>query len=320
MECGKYNIIKRKDSGIIIFFKEGIMCGEVTDYYGVNQKEAENIYYKLYSTEKSYREATFEQWINDKATCNRNIDDKVYNPFEENESAPTLQEKVTDAIQRMINFFSEFDFTPSFRFINTLIRIGKKEAENYICNYFALMSSPYAEEIRNKAKSKEFKEVIKDFFQAENTQVINTRFRIYYGAQGTGKTTLALTESDNRCIVCNSSMLPCDLMEDFTFDDGKATFHPSALAKCMEDGKTIVLDEINLLPFDSLRFLQGIFDGKREFLYKGQTIHIADGFKVIGTMNLTINGMAYGLPEPLVDRCEVIREFKLDASSLYGAL
>lgn len=318
MECGKYNVIKRKDSGNIIFFKEGIMCGEVTEYYGVEQKKAEEIYYKLINTDKSVREATFEKWINDNATYNKIVNTETSEVPRENE--PTLQEKVTEAIQRMINFFSEFDFTPSFRFINTLIRVGKKEAENYICNYFALMSSPYAEEIRNKVKSKEFKAVLKDFFEAKSTQVINARFRIYYGAQGTGKTTLALTESDNKCIVCNSSMLPCDLMEDFTFDDGKATFHPSALAKCMEDGKAIVLDEINLLPFDSLRFLQGIFDGKKEFLYKGQTIHIADGFKVIGTMNLTINGMAYGLPEPLVDRCEAIREFKLDASSLYGAL
>ena len=318
MECGKYNVIKRKDSGNIIFFKDGIMCGEVTEYYGVEQKKVDEIYYKLINTDKSVREATFEKWINDNATCNKITNTETSEIPRENELTP--QEKLTDAIQRMINFFSEFDFTPSFRFINTLIRTGKKEAENYICNYFALMSSPYAEEIRNKVKSKEFKAVLKDFFEAKSTQVINARFRIYYGAQGTGKTTLALTESDNKCIVCNSSMLPCDLMEDFTFDDGKATFHPSALAKCMEDGEAIVLDEINLLPFDSLRFLQGIFDGKKEFLYKGQTIHIADGFKVIGTMNLTINGMAYGLPEPLVDRCEAIREFKLDASSLYGAL
>ena len=31
-------------------------------------------------------------------------------------------------------------------------------------------------------------------------------------------------------------MMPADLMEDFTFDDGKAVFHPSALAKAMEMG------------------------------------------------------------------------------------
>jgi MoxR-like ATPase len=114
-------------------------------------------------------------------------------------------------------------------------------------------------------------------------------------------------------------MLPSDLMEDFTFDDGKAAFHPSALARCMEEGKSIVMDEINLLPFDSLRFLQGIFDGKTEFQYKGHTVHIKEGFKVIGTMNLTVNGVAFGLPEPLVDRCEMIKEFVLNPEMLMGA-
>ena len=114
-------------------------------------------------------------------------------------------------------------------------------------------------------------------------------------------------------------MLPSDIMEDFAFDDGKAGFHKSAFWTAMENGTQIVMDEINLLPFDSLRFLQGILDGKKSFIYKGQTVNIADGFKVIGTMNLQVNGMTYGLPEPLVDRCEEMRQFKLTAKDLLTA-
>jgi MoxR-like ATPase len=168
-------------------------------------------------------------------------------------------------------------------------------------------------------ESMEFKGILNDIQQATVTKQVNSRFKIYYGSQGTGKTTQAMNETDNLCIVCNSSMLPSDLMEDFTFSDGKATFNPSALCRCMEEGKPIVLDEINLLPFDSLRFLQGIFDGKTEFQYKGQTVHIKDGFKVIGTMNLVVNGVSFGLPEPLVDRCEDIKEFTLTAEMLMNA-
>jgi MoxR-like ATPase len=115
-------------------------------------------------------------------------------------------------------------------------------------------------------------------------------------------------------------MLPADLMEDFVFVDGKATFKPSMLWRCMEEGKPITMDEINLLPFDSLRFLQGILDGKTEFQYKGNTVHIKDGFAVIGTMNLSVNGMVYGLPEPLVDRCSYMEKFKLTAEQLMGAI
>ena len=107
---------------------------------------------------------------------------------------------------------------------------------------------------------------------------------------------------------------------DFIFDNGQATFKPSALWRSMVDGTPIVLDEINLLPFDSLRFLQTILDGKAEFLYKGNTVKIADGFKIIGTMNLTVNGMTYGLPEPLVDRAEDMQKFTLSAKDLLKAI
>ena len=88
----------------------------------------------------------------------------------------------------------------------------------------------------------------------------------------------------------------------------------------MEQGKTIVLDEINLLPFDSLRFLQGIADGKADFYYKNRPVHINEGFQIIGTMNLSLGGMTYGLPEPLVDRCAEAKEFVLTAEQLAKAI
>ena len=115
-------------------------------------------------------------------------------------------------------------------------------------------------------------------------------------------------------------MLPSDLMEDFIFKDGNPDFNPSLLWDCMEQGKTIVLDEINLLPFDSLRFLQGIVDGKSEFYYKNRPVHIHEGFQIIGTMNLSLGGMVYGLPEPLVDRCSETKEFALTAEQLAKAI
>ena len=76
----------------------------------------------------------------------------------------------------------------------------------------------------------------------------------------------------------------------------------------------------NLLPFESLRFLQTILDGKTEFIYKGKTVKIVDGFKIIGTMNLVVNGCTYGLPEPLVDRAEDLRKYSLTAKNLVGAI
>ena len=232
-------------------------------------------------------------------------------------------EVTKEGLAKLIDFFTEFDFEPNFRFINTLSKCLAKSnnsAMDYITRYFELVDSPYAPDIAEKMKSAEFKQILKSVGSTTPTHSVNNRFKIYYGSAGTGKTTQAQKETDMRCVVCNNSMLPSDLMEDFVFVDGKATFKPSMLWRCMEEGKPITFDEINLLPFDSLRFLQGVLDGKTEFQYKGNTVHINDGFMIIGTMNLSVNGMVYGLPEPLVDRCADMQKFKLTADQLMSAI
>ena len=109
-------------------------------------------------------------------------------------------------------------------------------------------------------------------------------------------------------------------MQNFAFTDGKAEFQKSDLWIAMEEGKTIVLDEINMLPFESLRFLQGITDNKNEIDYKGFHIKIANGFQIIGTMNLNVNGQCIPLPAPLADRCLNIKEFKLNSKDLINSL
>ena len=234
------------------------------------------------------------------------------------------KELLTNTLQKMIDFFSEFDFEPNFRFVNTFARIAycsdDISVKSYVRNYFKLTDSPYVDSIVEKMKSTEFDQIRRDFKEYKPSHDVNTRFRLYYGSAGTGKTTAAMKESAGKCMVCHSAMLPSDLMEDFKFEDGKATFKPSALQNAIVNGETIVLDEINLLPFESLRFLQSILDGKKQFLYKGHEINIADGFKIIGTMNLTVNGTTYALPEPLVDRCEYIKEYRLNAENLLGAI
>ena len=304
-------LTKVKETGAIILTIKGTKL-LLTDEFCCTESEAEYVYKMIRRANEGARLKVYQAYVAHFA--------KREKEEQKEESPMATNDQLKRALNNMINFFKEFNFAPSFRFVNTLARKGIDEAKQYVLDYFYLMDSPYAEEVSHKIDSPEFNGILENFFVREVTQAINKRFKVYYGAQGTGKTTQALEETANRCIVCNASMMPADLMEDFTFDDGKAVFHPSALAKAMEAGEPITLDEINLLPFDSLRFLQGIFDGKSEFLYKGNTIHIADGFKVIGTMNLAINGAVYGLPAPLVDRCEDIENFELNADCLMNAI
>lgn len=233
-------------------------------------------------------------------------------------------DKSKATLTKLINFFSEFQFEPNFRFVNTLcnhcITSGASDAKEYIANYFGLTDNQYTSSIIEKMKSQEFSEILDDIQTLVCTKHINNRFKVYYGSQGTGKTTAAMKETNNLCMVCHSAMLPADLMEDFKFENGQPNFKPSALQIAMTEGQKIVLDEINLLPFESLRFLQSILDGKSEFVYKGQTIIIKEGFQIIGTMNLTVNGCTFALPEPLVDRASELRKYTLTAETLIGAL
>ena len=229
---------------------------------------------------------------------------------------------IEDICSRLMKFFGDFSFQPNFRFINTLQKqnqIDTQHAISYVVNYFELTGNPELISIKEKCNSYEFKQILNDMTNINTTNTINKRFKLMYGPQGTGKTTKAMKET-SVVIVCHSGMLPADLLEDFKFNDGKPGFHPSALWKAMEEGTKIVLDEINLLPFESLRFLQTILDNKNEITYKGTTINIREGFEIIGTMNLYVNGDIFTLPEPLVDRCQEITSLQLTAHDLVGAL
>lgn len=231
--------------------------------------------------------------------------------------------KIEQLMQKMIDFFSEFSFEPNYRFCNTFAYMcnqSRTAAKKYVNCYFELTDNQYFAQISDKINSMEFNSIIDEFASIVPTKKVNNRFVLYYGSAGTGKTKTLMKECNGNSIVCHSAMLPADLMEDFRFVDGKAEFTPSALQIAMTEGKPIGLDEINLLPFESLRFLQSILDGKEQIIYKGNIINIADGFKVIGTMNLVVNNAVYSLPEPLVDRAENLAKYKLTASDLVHAI
>lgn len=231
--------------------------------------------------------------------------------------APTFDvSEMLNVLQSLQKFFSEWHFNPSMRMVNTLTRVS--DAKAYCINYFKVMGHSYANEVEEKCSSPEFENMM-TYLSGKSTKVVNHRMKVYFGAPGTGKTTQALTES-NKCIGCTSTMLPDDLMQVFDFDKGKATFKKSDLWKAMENGTPIVLDEINMLPFESLRFLQVITDDKKSIDFKGNKIEIKDGFKIIGTMNLNVNDTIMSLPEPLVDRCEDIVEYDLSAEQLLRAI
>lgn len=253
-------------------------------------------------------------------------------------------------INNMINFLKEFDFSgiSSARFFNTLFLVKNKK--DYIINYFKLIGNPNVNAMIPKLNSKEFNKLIKDFEDTPGIPPINNRLILYYGNQGTGKTTKAIKDNPNAKVMnCNSNFEPNDLLESFDFDDGleqvkkygynlddvefdhdakmklvsliiqaggKPKYKPTPLLEAMINGEKVILDEINLLNRDCLRSLQAFLDNKTEFVYKDRTITIKDDFMVIGTMNLEVNGQIECLPAPLVDRAKEIIEFVPNAEFL----
>lgn len=218
----------------------------------------------------------------------------------------------TMLIGKLKDFFKEFDFSgaTSIRFYNTLLHMSKKScAQKYVLNYFKLIDNPYVEEVQEKLKSKEFNLLIDELKKIDTPLRINNRLQIYYGNQGGGKTTMAMQKfPEAKIMICNSSFEPQDLLETFDFKDGKPVYKNSPITNGMLEGTKVILDEINLLSRGCLRFLQGLLDNKSEFVYKGITYKIKDGFEIIGTMNLEVNGQIEELPSPLVDRAYDITE------------
>ena len=225
-----------------------------------------------------------------------------------------------NAVDRLQKFFSEFKFQPAARFVNTLARSQDVDAaRKYVNGYVRLINNSDANDIIEKMKSPEFESVAQDIMQYPPDKQINQRLDIYFGDAGTGKTTKAVDQYPEAQVVpCNASMLPDELMRTFDFNDadGNPVFKPSTLRQAMEAGNPIIFDEINLLSFDCLRLLQTLTDSKSSINYNGDTITIKPGFKIIGTMNLTVNDQVYNLPEPLVDRAATITEFKLSSKEL----
>lgn len=219
----------------------------------------------------------------------------------------------TKTATELVNFLKEFNMTVSVRLLNTLVR--HEAPATYLLAYAQLSNKDYSE-LALKMESTEWKNIEHGLKQQTTEKVVNNRFKVYYGHAGTGKTTKAVAESDGSVVVMNENVTPKELVYDFTFENGQPVFVKSAFARAMEEGTTIVLDELNLAPFETIRFLQGVLDNKEQVTIGDTTFDIHPGFNVIGTMNHEVLGMDMFLPEPLVDRASDLVYFDLQPAQL----
>lgn len=234
----------------------------------------------------------------------------------------------TSAVDKLNRFLSEFSYFRngvSMRLINTFAIAADKAAA--LRSYCEVSQMEDLSDLIEKMKSPEFKNVC-DAFKPFNPKPVNRRFAVFYGAPGGGKTYAAKKAGEAinggkvDIVPCSPSMDAADTLYAYRLDykTGKRGYIPTALLTAMVSGRAVVLDEVNLLPMEARMFLQNILDNKDKVHVMGQELPIADGFFVIGTMNLETGLGSTPLPLPLVDRACVVREFKTStAQAAVGA-
>ena len=172
-------LVKSKDTGNIVLTLGNTEC-LLMDKLHCTACEAEYVYKAIRRTIEANRLKVYKSYV--EFFEKRNGEEKEKEQEQKEEVSTTVDDQLKRGLNNMINFFKEFNFAPSFRFVNTLARKGIEEAKQYVLNYFYLMDSPYAEEVSHKIDSPEFNGILGDFFVREVTQAINKRFKVYYGA------------------------------------------------------------------------------------------------------------------------------------------
>lgn len=226
--------------------------------------------------------------------------------------------KALEAVEKLNKFLSEFSYFQagvSMRLINTFARAKDKAAA--LRSYCEVSQMEDLPDLIEKMKSPEFGEVC-DAFAPFAPKSLNSRFAVFYGNPGGGKTYAAQKAGEaingGKCdmIICHAGMDSADMLYAYRLDykSGKRGYVPTALLSAMLNGRAVVLDEVNTLPMESRMFLQDILDNKESVHVMGVEIPIRKGFFVIGTMNPETGLGAQPLPLPLVDRAAVVREFR----------
>ena len=288
---------------------------------------------------ESTEEVTFDDLIEDDEELERllkefDVEDDI--PLEETKveippekdkekEKEELMEQMTSTYKDFLKFFSETSFKPSIRMIDTLSRLNLKSGQNYIKWFMELINHPDREVIVPKLKSDEWKNIhsqMLDIYKkvGESINPINSRLEIVYGPNGTGKTYDVIKEYQEKypdigVMACSSSMSSAeDLLQVFDFDEGgKPVFKDSPLTEAIKKDQPVILEEARLMQQSAMAFLQSLLDCKDYVDTCRGRLYIGPNFKVIMTMNLEVNGVVYELPEPIVDRAQVINKKEMNA-------
>ena len=254
---------------------------------------------------------------------------------EENTSRKTKQQITKQDLKVMGEFVKRVkDFFKEVNIINTGTELvnprvfnnfmntkNKNDARDVFVDFGILTGAPdeWVDSVDNLCKSAEWDLINQEkdkVMQAYPQKQINERLIIYMGGAGTGKTTKAVTDNPDADTLAGSSTQDPSTLFGFFNLDTKMTA-PTALARAMESGSPIIIDEFVLYSDDVLMRLQAITDQKTAIYDEitHQKINIKNGFKIIATMNLE-----RPLPVALATRAQILNFDRRKAPELSSYL
>ena len=213
-------------------------------------------------------------------------------------------------------FLSEWKVVPSARMTSAFVVAAKKGlAKDYLVGRFTVSKalSDFAPEIEKKCESAEFVQLATQASALTARKLVNSKLALFYGKPGSGKSTFAKTQFPTaERYFCTEDRRAIDLVSEVAldFESGKKGFVPSTIARAMEAGRPVILDEINLLDDAVLAAIQQMVDDTDSIEVAGNKLQVKPGFMIVGTFNIETGIGPRPLPEPLVDRAAVIREFQ----------
>lgn len=220
--------------------------------------ETENILIKIAMTNKNYKKADeILKLFNTQFTINsitNEIVDKVVELYENEE---------LDEIKELVECINESNTT------------GKSVEE-----VKALREIERRQESRKTERINRFFSEVKDPNNKE-------RLYILIGESGVGKSYLIEKElPDVPQYACNKYLDPYSLCYTLTqTESGELAPVESVFLKALKNGGIVFLDEMNELPHDTLMFIQGITDEKKNVVVGGEKIDIHPEFKIIASLN-----------------------------------
>ena len=139
----------------------------------------------------------------------------------------------------------------------------------------------HAEKLREVGKVK-----VEEFFRKFEDPATKERLFIVVGETGVGKSYMIQKRyPDIIQYACDKRYDPYTLCYHFVNEGGELTPKETPFLKALKEGKKVFLDEMNMLPHDTLLFIQGITDEKDTVVIGDEVVEISPNFKIIGAMN-----------------------------------